>query len=36
MIRTTPFHERTGALNESGLWSHWSVYLAAEKYSLSE
>jgi len=36
MIRTSPFHERTGALNESGLWSHWSGYLAAEKYSLSE
>ncbi len=36
MIRTTPFHERTGTLNESGLWSHWSGYLAAEKYSLSE
>ena len=36
MIRTTPFHERTGALNETGLWSHWSGYLAAEKYSLSE
>ena len=36
MIRTTPFHERTGALNESSLWSHWSGYLAAEKYSLSE
>ena len=32
MIRTTPFHERTSALNESGLWSHWSGYLAAEKY----
>jgi aminomethyltransferase len=36
MIRTTPFHERTGALNESSLWGHWSGYLAAEKYSLSE
>jgi aminomethyltransferase len=36
MIRTTPFHERTGALNEPQLWSHWSGYLAAEKYSLSE
>ena len=36
MIRTSPFHERTGALNETGLWSHWSGYLAAEKYSLSE
>jgi aminomethyltransferase len=36
MIRTTPFHERTGALNETGLWSHWSGYLAAERYQLSE
>ena len=24
MIRTTPFHERTSALNETGLWQHWS------------
>jgi glycine cleavage system T protein (aminomethyltransferase) len=22
MIGTTPFHERTSALNETGLWSH--------------
>jgi aminomethyltransferase len=36
MIRTTPFHERTAALNETGLWSHWSGRLAAEKYQLSE
>src|SRR3712207_1350339 len=36
MIRTTPFHERTSALNETRLWSHWSGHLAAEKYSLSE
>lgn len=36
MIRRTPFHERTNALNETQLWSHWSGYLAAEKYSLSE
>jgi aminomethyltransferase len=36
MIRTTPFHERTVALNETGLWSHWSGHLAAEKYGLSE
>jgi aminomethyltransferase len=35
-IRTTPFHERTAALNETGLWSHWSGHLAAEKYQLSE
>jgi aminomethyltransferase len=36
MIRTTPFYERTSALNETGLWSHWSGHLAAEKYGLSE
>jgi aminomethyltransferase len=36
MIRTSPFHERTAALNETGLWSHWSGRLAAEKYQLSE
>ena len=36
MIRTTPFHERTSALNETGLWSHWAGRLAAEKYQLSE
>lgn len=36
MIRTTPFHERTAALNETGLWSHWAGRLAAEKYQLSE
>jgi len=36
MIRTTPFHERTAVLNETGLWSHWAGHLAAEKYSLSE
>ena len=36
MIRTTPFHERTAALNETGLWSHWAGRLSAEKYQLSE
>jgi aminomethyltransferase len=36
MIRTTPFHERTAALNETGLWSHWSGRLSAERYQLSE
>lgn len=36
MIRTTPFHERTSAANETGLWQHWSGYLVAEKYQLSE
>ena len=36
MIRTSPFHARTSALNETGLWSHWSGHLAAEKYGLSD
>ena len=36
MIRTTPFHARTAELNESGLWTHWSGHLAAEKYGLSD
>jgi aminomethyltransferase len=36
MIRTTPFHERTSALNETGLWSHWSGHLAAHRYQMSD
>lgn len=36
MIRTTPFHERTSVLNETGLWSHWSGHLAAERYQVSD
>jgi aminomethyltransferase len=36
MIRTTPFHERTSAANVSGLWEHWSGYIVAQKYQLSE
>lgn len=36
MIRATPFHERTNALNQTGLWTHWSGYLAATKYQMSE
>ncbi|MBA2719816.1 MAG: aminomethyl transferase family protein [Chloroflexi bacterium] len=36
MIRTTPFHERTSAANIAGLWEHWSGYLVAQKYQLSE
>jgi aminomethyltransferase len=36
MIRKTPFHERAEALNQTGLWSHWSGYLAAEKYQMAE
>ena len=36
MIRTSPFHKRTSALNETGLWSHWSGHLAAHRYQLSD
>ncbi len=36
MIRTTPFHERTSALNETGLWTHWSNHLAAARYQVSD
>lgn len=36
MIRTTPFHERTAALDQTGLWSHWAGYLVCDKYQLSE
>jgi glycine cleavage system T protein (aminomethyltransferase) len=36
MIRTTPFHERTNALNETQLWSHWSGHLAANRYQMSD
>jgi aminomethyltransferase len=36
MIRTSPFHARTSALNETGLWSHWSGTLAADRYNISD
>jgi aminomethyltransferase len=36
MIRKTPFHERTNALNETQLWSHWSGTLAANRYQVSD
>jgi aminomethyltransferase len=36
VIRTTPFHDRTSAANETGLWEHWSGYLVAQKYQQSE
>ena len=36
MIRSTPFHERTSALNETGLWQHWSGHLAANRYQSSD
>lgn len=36
MIRTTPFHDRVEALNQTQLWSHWAGHLVAEKYQMSE
>ena len=36
MIRRTPFHERLEALNETGLWEHWSSYLTAQRYQASD
>jgi aminomethyltransferase len=36
MIRTTPFHERTAARNETGLWQHWSGHLSANRYQASD
>jgi aminomethyltransferase len=35
-IRTTPFHERTAALDQTGLWEHWSNHLVAQRYQLSD
>ena len=36
MILTSPFHARTSALNPTGLWSHWSGHLAADRYQMSD
>ncbi|HEX7067746.1 MAG TPA: aminomethyltransferase family protein, partial [Candidatus Limnocylindria bacterium] len=36
MIRTTPFHDRTSALNETGLWQHWSGHLVVTRYMASD
>jgi aminomethyltransferase len=36
MIRTSPFHARTQALNETGLWTHWSGTLASGRYQMSD
>lgn len=35
MVKTTPFHERLSELNTTGLWSHWSGYLSAQRYDTS-
>jgi aminomethyltransferase len=33
MIRTTPFHERLSELNDQHLYTHWSGYLSALRFS---
>jgi len=34
MIRRSPFHDRTSALDEAGLWQHWSGTLAPDRYQM--
>ena len=36
MIRTTPFHERTSALNETGLWSTGRTTWPRTRYQMSD
>jgi aminomethyltransferase len=36
MVHPTPFFDRLAPLNETHLWSHWSGYLSAVKYQMSE
>jgi aminomethyltransferase len=36
VIKETPFHPRTSEANKTGLWSHWSGYLATDRYQMSD
>jgi len=36
VIRHTPFHPRTSVANTTGLWKHWSGYLVADRYQMSD
>ena len=36
IIKTTPFHPRVEAANQTGLWSHWAGYLVVDRYQMSE
>lgn len=36
MIRTTPFHDRVTAANQTLLWSHWAGQAVVERYQMSE
>jgi aminomethyltransferase len=33
--KTTPFHDSLAPFNETGIWKHWSGYLAAPRYQYS-
>ncbi len=35
-MRTTPFHDRTDAANETGLWNEWAGYRVPRKYRIDE
>ncbi|QEG21907.1 aminomethyltransferase family protein [Mariniblastus fucicola] len=35
MPKTTPFHQRTDALNQTRIWKNWSGYLVAPQYQYS-
>ena len=35
MPKTTPFHNCLASYNETGIWKHWSGYLAAPRYQYS-
>jgi len=36
VIRTTPFHDRLAALNETGLFQHWSAHLVSSMFQLDD
>ena len=36
LFRSTPFFARTQEANETGLWTHWSGHVVAQKYQMSE
>jgi aminomethyltransferase len=36
MLRTSPFHDRVAALNQTSLWSHWAGCLVVDKYQMAE
>ncbi|HEY0672473.1 MAG TPA: hypothetical protein VGD27_09415, partial [Longimicrobiales bacterium] len=35
LLKQTPFHSRTSALNQSNAWRRWAGYIAASVYELS-